>query len=168
MHKFGDSADFAGAINAGKNTAAFSQQYSIPAAGELIRMHNLTGGNIRAGCLQLQFFIILGRTTVFYMQFGNNKEYPCFFEVFVCNSIGPQEFRSPHLKPDRINAVVNHAAFVGLSVSRHNGYRMTLDPPAAGSLRKTHFAPSAKNTTKADTYKIQLIKTCLHAQIKKI
>jgi hypothetical protein len=126
IHKIGDTADFAGVVDAGKDTDGFGDDFAGRGTGEFVSVLNLAGSNVGAGGFESKLLIIKGGPSILDVQLRNDEEYACGLEVLVGKAICPQEFGSAHLKIDRVNAVVDDAALVGLAVAGLNRYRATL------------------------------------------
>jgi hypothetical protein len=77
--------------------------------------------------MQLELFVIFRKLAIFHRKLSDNKEYTGRFKVFISQTVCSQQLRPTHLKPDWIDAVVNHAALVGFRIPRDDCYRMVLN-----------------------------------------
>ena len=86
-------------------------------------MLDFAGGNVCAGGLEIELFIVKSRSAILDIQLGYYEKDARGFEVLVGKAIGTQKFGSAHLEIDGIDRVMDDAALVGLAVSRLDGYR---------------------------------------------
>jgi len=89
IHKFGHAADFAGVVDAGKDTGCFGDDFAGGRAGEFVSVLNLTCGNVSAGGFESKLLIIKGGSSILDMQLGDDEENACGLEVLVGKAVCP-------------------------------------------------------------------------------
>jgi hypothetical protein len=90
-------------------------------------MLDFGGGNFCAFCNQFKLFIVVRRSAVFDIQFGDDHIETFPFEVFVGKAVDAEKLGSAHLEIDRIDAVMDNAGLVGFAIARNDGYRVRLN-----------------------------------------
>lgn len=119
-HKCGHSAGFSVGVHAGQDGCAFAEDQAGGWAFEGVGVLDAGGGDAGADGGQVEGLVVEGRAAVLGRQFGDDKEDTGLFEIAVRQSVGPQQLRPPHFKPDGIDRMMHHAGLVGLDIPRHD------------------------------------------------
>ena len=126
VYELRDPADLAFRIHAGQDTGPLRQEQAGAPPGEPVRMLDLARRNVGAGGFQQQFFIVEGGPAKLDAHLGDHEENSLGLKIPVGDAVGAEQLCPPHLEPDRVHAVVDHAALVRLRISRGDCNRMAL------------------------------------------